>query len=188
MVVIKVNFGSNPNDNVKLKLDKLNYEWAQNTTNDGKHYLNAFVDWNNYRAINGPYIWGGYPVQNCMDVNLNTKGYAEWHVDEISKVSANGGGDAYKERWHEIESKTGRNTIIDISPQIYTNEDKIESKMGGGASGSMLIDRYKNVIGIYWGGWGKTGSTFYPYFDIFNKSSFNYFDTYDTFLTPYMFS
>jgi hypothetical protein len=26
MVVIKVNFGSNPNDNVKLKLDKLNYE------------------------------------------------------------------------------------------------------------------------------------------------------------------
>jgi hypothetical protein len=38
---------------------------------------------------------------------------------------------------------------VDVSPQIYSNENKINSKMGGGASGSMVIDRDKKIVGIY---------------------------------------
>jgi hypothetical protein len=185
MVVIDVDFGNNPDTNVKLKLDKLNDEWDASGT-EGQRHLNNFPDWNNY-VISGAYHWGGYPVNNCAEEKLNTQQYAEWHTDEITNVKKNAGGEPAKDYWHPVKS-TIYGTVVDVAPQIYSDTNKIDSKMGGGASGSMLIDRAKNVVGIYWGGWGVTGITFNPYFDIFNNSDFSYFNTADTFLSDYMFT
>jgi hypothetical protein len=52
--------------------------------------------------------------------------------------------------------------------------------MSGGASGSMIIDKDKNVCGIYWGGWqyqgdsGKLLDKFAPCASIFNSTDKNF--------------
>ncbi|MDR0674953.1 MAG: DUF31 family protein [Mycoplasmataceae bacterium] len=184
MVVIDVDFGSSPSGTMKAKLDKLNNEWT-NSGETGKRHINTFANFNNYQ-LTGTYRWGGYPVQNCADVNLNNNSYAEWHTDEIFDAQEKVGGDTSKNYCHGIESNI-YGSVVDVSPQIYSDYNKFDSKMGAGASGSMLIDHNKNIVGIYWGGLSQT-SIFYPFFDIFNNSDFNYSGTPDTFLTNYMYS
>jgi hypothetical protein len=58
------------------------------------------------------------------------------------------GGDTSKNYCHGIESNI-YGSVVDVSPQIYSDYNKFDSKMGAGASGSMLIDHNKNIVGIY---------------------------------------
>jgi hypothetical protein len=187
MVILDCNFGPEPSNDIIAKLDKLNDEWEKSGSVDQRH-LNNFVDWANY-SIGGTYTWGGYPVNYCDSTkenphSLNTSNNAEWQTDQITNVLWT--GDKTTSISHLIDSSQYDN-VADIAPQIYSNENKINGKMGGGASGSMVIDYHKNVVGIYWGGSIPTGY-FYPYFDIFNDYNFSYGGTKDIFLTPYMFS
>jgi hypothetical protein len=50
--------------------------------------------------------------------------------------------------------------------------------LGGGASGSMMIDAGYNLLGIYWGGsiWGS--SAYQPHFEVFSWDEHNLFDDY----------
>jgi V8-like Glu-specific endopeptidase len=44
-----------------------------------------------------------------------------------------------------------------------------------GSSGSPLLNKYKEICGIYWGGWINQNDTqFQPNFSIFNTSTKNY--------------
>jgi hypothetical protein len=50
--------------------------------------------------------------------------------------------------------------------------------MGGGASGSMMIDEHKNLLGLYWGGYTYTNNTYRCAYETFAWGDHNLFNDF----------
>lgn len=143
--VATVDFG-NSGPKLTKRLDRVN-EYADNH--------NSFC----VQIANSPlkpkdYIWMcGYPLYN-------------WNQDEYVGPKWYGGNDYISEKNSHFQAKTNNHGIDDANPptiisiaDLYelpwhkTKESQPLFNMSGGASGSIVVNKNMEVIGLYWGGY-----------------------------------
>ena len=126
--VVKLNFGSSPTNSSGLKnrLDSLNSEFGGNRM---VKFRPSPVPQSKFSSTY--FYGGGYPFAYDND---STTHYTK-RKTTISKI---------------VTSSHGQNVNTNCSVYEMTSNGFI---FGGGASGSMVIDRWAQVVGIYWGGW-----------------------------------
>lgn len=166
MYIYDADFG-NANDlkpKYKNKLDRINEYYLQH-----ENHINNFIT--GYEK--STYYIGGYPVGSKNDAP------AKWEVHEINDSQSIAYNDSEWSHAIDGEEHPQNPQIIDISPQYIFPGTKT-NWMSSGASGSMIINKDKDICGIYWGGWqyqdnkGKPLDKFAPCASIFNSSVKNF--------------
>ncbi|MDR2828990.1 MAG: DUF31 family protein [Mycoplasmataceae bacterium] len=162
--------------NLKTRLDALNTYGAS-----GGHNNFLFNSFSNYNDLNisTAFYTGGYPGAN-------------WNGDRYPNNLAywESGSDIINEKWNYFDSKT-KNHSIDTNDEIFSISNAYVTpiynlpdngplyKLGGGASGSMMIDENGNLLGLYWGGFKNTANTQYKCaFETFTWGDHNLFNDY----------
>ncbi|GMO13346.1 MAG: hypothetical protein Ta2E_02580 [Mycoplasmoidaceae bacterium] len=151
VALLAVDFESYANVNVTLKtrLDNLNTYASTNTLNPGLLFPDV-VKLNDISQ--GKFYIGGYPKS---DWNENEYTLPQWETgtDDINSIYV----DNFKNM--SINHKIANN-INSISNAYVTRKYSHSNsssdplfKIGGGGSGSMIIDPNFNLLGLYWGGW-----------------------------------
>lgn len=107
-----------------------------------------------------PYYIAGYPYNNMSP---------EWQGFKISNITLSGPAQS-----REIHLNNNSNTkVYDNSPQIILPKVKGQYFLQPGSSGSMLVNKNKKLLGIYWGGYEQLNQ-FTPYVSIINSPYYDF--------------
>jgi hypothetical protein len=137
-----------------------------------------FNGFSNYDVLNTgvAFYTGGYPLKDWSNVSYGAAQW-EWGTDNVAA------------KWNYFDNKTPNHgidqdkKIFSIANGYATNFNTAGTgplfKLGGGGSGSMMIDANGNLLGLYWGGLQRTDNQNYQTaFEAFTWGEHDLFNDY----------